>query len=359
MRSAKSSQVEGLRKFYKGRKVLVTGVQGFKGSWLALLLQELGAEVTGLGLKSPTNSLVDLLELEQRLPIYNMDVRNPNVSDFIRDRDVDVAFHLAAQPIVSEGYQNPYFTYTTNVIGVVNFLEAFRSETDAKVRSVVNVTTDKVYQNVEQEEPYVEADRLMGTDPYSSSKSCSELVSYSYQRSFFQDRRIRLSTCRAGNVVGGGDFATDRVIPDMARAMKTGKPVGIRNFESVRPYEHVLDAVYAYVLLGASQYHWRNLSGAYNIGPNDESIMKTRELVDFFQELSGIDVVDLSDKESFHEAKLLSLDSGKFRTNLEWAPTWDSKEEILTKTYDWYDNWCNGGEVFDFTLSQVQEFLDD
>lgn len=352
----KSEDVAFLREFYTGKKVLVTGVHGFKGSWLAMLLHELGAEVVGYGVHAEDGELFRLLDLD-RLGIrtHELDVRDREFTDRIVEEAPDVAFHLAAQPIVSVGYSDPYYTYSTNVLGVVNFLEGIRS-LPGKV-SVVNITTDKVYLNVEKEEPYVETDHLMGEDPYSASKSCSELVSFSYRTSYFTGTDKVLSTARAGNVIGGGDFALNRIIPDMARAVAAGGEVTIRNFDGVRPYEHVLDALYAYVLIAARQWENPGLADAYNVGPNTESIMKTRELTDYFQKHTDLRLIDGSEGQTFHEANLLSLDSNKLRETLGWAPTWASKEDMLSKTLDWYLEWIDGANMTSTTLRQVKEFL--
>lgn len=353
----KKEQVEFLRDFYSGKKVLVTGVHGFKGSWLAVLLSELGAEVTGVGIPAQDGKLFQLLDLDSLgVKTREIDIRDPKFSDLVVEVNPEVASHLAAQPIVSVGYTDPHYTYSTNVMGVVNFLEGIR-RLPGKV-SVVNVTTDKVYLNTEKEEGYLEDEKLMGEDPYSSSKSCSELVSFSYRVSFFQGTEKILSTCRAGNVIGGGDFALNRIIPDMARAVASGDPVTIRNFDGVRPYEHVLDALFAYLLVAASQWEDPSLAGAYNVGPNHESVMRTRELTDYFVKHTDLEVVDGSEGRTFHEANLLSLDSSKLRETLNWAPTWASKDEMLEKTLAWYIDWVKGYNMTKVTVDQVKEFLD-
>lgn len=358
--SSKTEQVAFLREFYKGRKVLVTGVHGFKGSWLALLLEELGATVVGVGLQAPDGGLFPLLEFKNKTQVYSMDVRDTLTTRLIVEENPEVIFHLAAQPIVSVGYKDPYLTYSTNVLGTVNVLEGMRGLPGKT--SMVNVTTDKVYQNIEKPEAYLEDDRLMGEDPYSSSKSCSELVAYSYRRSFFEETEGQkvLSTCRAGNVIGGGDFALNRIIPDMARALAKDEAVLIRNFDSIRPYEHALDALYAYVLLAARQWHDPALASAYNVGPNNENVMRTEELVNFFVEIAGLKVIDGSEGKTFHEAHLLSLDSAKFRNTFNWEPTWATKDEMLEKTLTWYQKWIHGGyNVTTMTTEQIKEFLND
>lgn len=358
---SKDEEVAYLKDFYKDKTVLLTGIHGFKGAWLALMLRELGAKTIGVGLHADDGLLFPMLDMTG-LGIEHqiLDIRDRALVDLVKDTRPDVIFHLAAQPIVSVGHEDPYLTYSSNVMGVVNLLDGVRA-LDNRV-SVVNVTTDKCYHNVEKEEPYVEDDRLMGEDPYSSSKSCAELVSFSYRVSYFDDydspNAKLLSTARAGNVIGGGDFALNRIIPDMARALAANEPVVIRNFDSIRPYEHVLDALYAYVVLAARQWDDPSLVGAYNIGPNDESVMRTRELTDYFAAHTPLKIVDGSAGRTFKESILLSLDSGKFRTTLDWAPTWAGKEEMLDKTLVWYQKWIQGDEdMTAVTLDQVREFL--
>jgi CDP-glucose 4,6-dehydratase len=348
-----------LQTFYQGKKVLVTGIHGFKGCWLALLLKELGAEVVGVGLKAEDNLLFDILDFDE-LGIKStvLDIRDPKFIAFVTEVNADVVFHLAAQPIVSVGYSDPYLTYSTNVMGTVNLLEGIRLQ--LSFCSVVNVTTDKVYMDANKSEPYVETDTLMGLDPYSSSKSCSELVTFSYVKSYFQQEGHKIvSTCRAGNVIGGGDFSLDRIIPDMARALKAGAFVRIRNYDSTRPYQHVLDAVYGYALLGCVQYSEPNTAGSYNIGPDTETILQTRDLVGFFQEKAPLKVIDESAASSFHETKFLTLDSSKFRTTFGWRPTWGNKNAMLERTFSWYDEWMEGSNMRAYTQRQVREFLDD
>jgi CDP-glucose 4,6-dehydratase len=360
---SRAAEVAQLKEFYNGKTVLLTGVHGFKGSWFALLLHELGANVVGVGLPATDGLLFPLLRMEELgITAIELDVRDRALVHLTQTVNPDVVFHLAAQPIVSVGYADPYLTYSSNVLGVVNVLDGVRAL--QKHVSVINVTTDKVYRNIEKPEAYLEDDELMGNDPYSSSKSCSELVTYAYRHSFFQNTEgpegKLVSTCRAGNVIGGGDFALNRIIPDMVRALSEKKPVAIRNFDSIRPYEHVLDALYAYALLAAKQWDDSTLVGAYNIGPNDESVMVTRELTNYFQKHTELKVLDESGGRKFEEAHLLSLDSGKFRSRLNWAPHWATKEEMLQQTLAWYLKWLEGThDMTEVTLTQIREFFND
>ena len=239
--------------FYKGKKVLVTGHTGFKGTWLCRILQELGAEVTGYSQKPPTDpSIFTLTDLESQIHSVIGDIRDlEHMIQVFKETQPEIVFHLAAQPIVRESYKNPVNTYETNVMGTVNVLEAVRQ--CGSVRSFLNVTTDKVYKNNEWEWGYRETDELDGYDPYSNSKSCSELVTHSYEKSFLKDMDIAVSTARAGNVIGGGDFAADRIIPDCVRAVSSGKKIAVRNPHSTRPYQHVLEPLGAYLLIAEEQ----------------------------------------------------------------------------------------------------------
>jgi len=351
-------RVEELKAFYAGKNVVITGIQGFKGSWLAALLHELGAEVVGIGVQQEEAVLYPLMNFEEMgINSYDFDINSKVVSDIIAFEEPDILFHLAAQPIVSVGYEDPYTTYLTNVMGTLNIFEGVRKT--PKKMSIVNITTDKVYRNYEKSEGYKEDEELMGSDPYSSSKSCSEILSYSYNESYFKNdpNEKILSTVRAGNVIGGGDFAANRIVPDIVRALKNKSSVSIRNFDSVRPYQHVLDAVFAYVILAKEQYENPVVAGAYNIGPNPESIMKTKEISDFAHEKLKVEIIDASNGEKFHETNILTLDSSKFRETFDWAPEWETKEKILNKTFIWYLQWINGYNVNKITTTQIKEFL--
>lgn len=353
---------EELRSFYSGRKVLVTGGQGFKGSILLAILNEFGADVRNIGLLRDDNLLFPMIEDRINVDSSEIDVRdNDAVVKSIVDFQPDVVLHLAAQPIVSVGYSDPYLTFSSNVMGTVNVLDGVR-KLDKKV-SVVSVTSDKAFFNSENENGYVESDLLLGHDPYSASKSAAEHVIHSFKASYFDEtlgtesEKI-VSAARAGNVIGGGDFSVNRLVPDMARALKAGEAVHIRNFDAMRPYEHALDAVYAYLILAAKQWDDSSLSGPYNIGPNDESLMRNGEVVAYFDDYSELKIVDDSNGQIFHETTILKLDSGKFRSTFDWEPTWASKNEILKPTFDWYSAWAAGEDMAEYTLKQVSEFVD-
>ena len=268
--------------FYKGKRVLVTGDTGFKGSWLVRILHLAGAEVTGYALKAPTEpSMFEIPHLGETIHHVDGDVR-----DFVHLKQVfdetkpEIVLHLAAQPIVRESYKDPVGTYETNVMGTVNILEAVRQT--KSVKSFLNVTTDKVYKNNEWEWGYREIDELDGYDPYSNSKSCSELVTHSYEKSFLKEAGVAVSTARAGNVIGGGDFAPDRIIPDCVRAVAKGEKIAVRNPHSTRPYQHVLEPLGAYLMIAQAQYENPACTGSYNVGPGDDDCITTGQLADLF-----------------------------------------------------------------------------
>ena len=275
------------KNFWIGKKVFLTGHTGFKGSWLAFILNFFGAKVTGYALKPPTTpNLFSLTNLEKNIQSVEGDVRDfEKLKKTFNACKPEIVFHLAAQPIVLEGYKNPAATYETNVMGTVNILECVRQS--ESVKSFVNVTTDKVYHNNEWTWGYRETDLLDGIDPYSNSKSCSELVTETYRRSFFQDSEVAISTARAGNVIGGGDFADFRIIPDCVRAALENKKIQVRNQNSIRPYQHVLDPLFAYLMIAERQFSNKKFASCYNVGPNEEDCIATGKLVKIFCESWG------------------------------------------------------------------------
>lgn len=346
---------------YKGKRVLVTGHTGFKGSWMCQALLEAGAKVTGYALEPEIQqALFCLLQLEKEVNSVIGDIRDyDKLLQTIQGFRPEVVIHMAAQPIVRESYQRPRYTYETNVMGTVNVLDCIR-KTDS-VRSFVNVTTDKVYLNREWEWGYRENEELNGFDPYSNSKSCSELVTSGYRNSFFKDREVAVTTMRAGNVIGGGDFATDRIIPDCVRAAMVGKNVIVRNPESVRPYQHVLEPVMAYLLVALEQCDNRNLEGAYNVGPDENNCITTGKMAELFcarwRQLSGIEVGwQVKEDEGPHEAKLLKLDCAKMKDVFGWYPTWGI-EQTVEKAADWYYIYSQGTDMCAFTKKQIKEYI--
>ena len=273
--------------FFKGKTVLVTGHTGFKGAWLCKMLVNAGADVVGYALNPPTEpSLFELIDLKHRMHSIIGDIRDlKHLENVFAEYQPEIVMHLAAQPIVRDSYKNPVYTYETNVMGTVNICECVRL--NPCVKSFLNVTTDKVYHNNEWEWGYRENDPLDGYDPYSNSKSCSELVTHSYINSFFNEMDVAVSTARAGNVIGGGDFANDRIIPDCIRAVQKGEDIIVRNPHSTRPYQHVLEPLAAYLMIVQKQYENRKYAGFYNVGPDDCDCVTTGDLVDLFCECWG------------------------------------------------------------------------
>ncbi len=343
--------------FYKGKNVLVTGHTGFKGSWLCILLENLGAHVTGYALDTPTEpSLFEIAGVDRRVDSVIGDIRDYSALKKCFDSaKPDIVLHLAAQPIVRDSYKEPLYTYETNVMGTANILECIRNS--CCVKSFLNVTTDKVYENMERAEGYREDEKLDGYDPYSNSKSCSELVTHSYKKSFFSDGSVAISTARAGNVIGGGDFANDRIIPDCVRAASQGKDIIVRNPYSTRPYQHVLEPLYAYLMIAARQYEDVSLSGWYNVGPDDCDCFETGNLVDLFVSKwgGGLKWINRSDGGP-HEANFLKLNCQKLKDTFGWSPRWNL-DTAVEKTVEWSKCWLNGGDVNAMMNKQIDEFL--
>ncbi len=323
-----------LKTFYHNRRVFVTGHTGFKGTWLCAVLLELGAEVTGYSLEPPTTpSLFELTNMQHRVCSFQGDIRNlQTLEASLTESCPDIVIHMAAQPLVRESYKNPVGTYETNVMGTVNLLEGVRRT--SSVKSVVNVTTDKVYRNNEWDRGYIETDVLDGYDPYSNSKSCSELITHCYIQSFLDSQGIATSTCRAGNVIGGGDFSADRIIPDCVRAVLLNRDIVVRNANSTRPYQHVLEPLLAYLLIAKEQYENQEFAGCYNVGPEDVGCLATGELVELFCDTwkrqvpgSYVKWVNRSDGGP-HEANFLKLDCTRLKEKIAWSPKWLISEAV-------------------------------
>lgn len=345
-------------RFYKGKKVLITGSTGFKGAWLSTILYMAGAEVIGYALKPEVSeNLFDELNLEQKIKQYYGDIRDYEILKKVFDKESpEIVLHLAAQPIVRESYIAPRYTFDTNVMGTVNVLECIRLT--ESVYSFLNVTTDKVYENKEQDKGYVETDYLDGYDPYSNSKSCSELVTHSYKKSFFADARCRISTARAGNVIGGGDYAKDRIIPDCIRAAMKNEPVNIRNPHSIRPYQHVLEPLAIYLMIAKKQTENSDYQGYYNVGPNEEDCITTGHLVDIFAKKwdKGFFWKDQSDGGP-HEAGFLKLDCTKLKNTFGWKPKY-SIEQAVEKTVEWQKMFIKSDDAYNITERQIVNFFE-
>ena len=343
--------------FYKGKRVLITGHTGFKGAWLCQMLINAGAEVTGYALNPPTKpSLFEIANISGKMNSVIGDIRDLSKlkETFIKTQP-EIVFHLAAQPIVRESYKNPVYTYETNVMGTVNICECVR--TSDSVKSFLNVTTDKVYLNKEWEWGYRENEELDGYDPYSNSKSCSELVTHSYINSFFKNMNIAVSTARAGNVIGGGDFASDRIIPDCIRTAIKHEDIVVRNPFSTRPYQHVLEPIYAYLMIAQKQYEDIKYAGYYNVGPDDRDCFQTGALVDLFVKHwgEGMKWIDKYDGGP-HEANFLKLDCSKLKKTFGWQPHWDLNIAI-EKVVEWSKCWLTNGDIEKCMNKQIEEFM--
>ena len=351
-----------MKDFFYGKKIFVTGHTGFKGTWLCKMLINAGAEVTGYALNPPTvPSLFDISKIEMNMKSIIGDIRDlVSLEKAFLTTQPEIVMHLAAQPLVRDSYLDPRYTYETNVMGTVNILECVRK--GETVRSVLNVTTDKVYQNNEWSWGYRENDPLDGYDPYSNSKSCSELITHSYSKSFFKDREIAISTARAGNVIGGGDFAKDRIIPDCIRAAEKGLDIIVRNPHSTRPYQHVLEPLNAYLLIAKMQYKDSRFADYYNVGPNDNDCITTGKLVNIFcskwETVSGkkqtwIDKYDGGP----HESNFLKLDCSKIKTMIGWETKWNV-ETAIGKTVEWTNAFFEGKDISAIMDKQIDEFLE-
>lgn len=347
--------------FYKNKKVLVTGHTGFKGSYMCKMLEMAGAKVTGYALEPPTSpSLFNMCGIAKSMTSIVGDVRNlGHMLGVFDDVKPEIVIHMAAQPLVRESYKRPVYTYETNVMGTVNVLESVRHT--PSVKSFINVTTDKVYLNKEWEWGYRENEELNGYDPYSNSKSCSELVTGSYAKSFWSDREIAVSTCRAGNVIGGGDFAADRIIPDCVRAALDNKGIAVRNPFSTRPYQHVLEPVAAYLLIAKEQYNDITKAGSYNVGPDDEDCRTTGNLVDLFcdewNKQTGRNIKWQNQYDGGpHEANFLKLDCSKIKRTFGWKPVWHL-ETAMEKIVEWSACYMKKGDVAKCMEKQIEEYM--
>jgi CDP-glucose 4,6-dehydratase len=343
--------------FWQGRRVFVTGHTGFKGSWLSLWLRAMGADVHGYALAPPTEPSVFAIARVSEA------VASSTIAD-IRDYEAlhaalgrarpEVIFHLAAQPIVRDSYARPVETYAVNVMGVVHLLEAVRQI--GGVRTLVNVTTDKCYENREAPEPYREQEPMGGHDPYSSSKGCSELVTAAYRRSFLAEAGVAVATARAGNVIGGGDWAKDRLVPDVLRALDAGTTLLVRSPEAIRPWQHVLEPLSGYLAL-AERLHaeGRSFAEAWNFGPAEDDVRTVGWVVEHLASRhSGISWThDASPRP--HETGCLTIDSGKARARLRWRPRW-GLSDALDRTLEWHVEWRVGRDMRDVTLGQIEQY---
>lgn len=346
--------------FYRNKRVMVTGHTGFKGTWLCRMLINAGAIVTGYSLEpSGEPNLFSLADIEKRMLHVIGDIRDfEHLSSVFEQAQPEIVLHLAAQPIVRDSYREPRYTYETNVMGTVNLMECVRQH--PCVKSVVNVTTDKVYYNREWCWGYREDEPLDGYDPYSNSKSCSELVTHCYKNSFFQDGKTAVSTARAGNVIGGGDFANDRIIPDCVRAVAAGQSIGVRNPFSTRPYQHVLEPLAVYLMIAGKQYEDNRFAGYYNVGPDDCDCVTTGELVDLFCKCWGKSATweNQTEENAPHEAGFLKLDCSRVKAVFGWKPRWHI-DECMKRICQFSRIWLAGGDIPAEMDKEIEEFLED
>ncbi len=350
-------QVKDTLNFYQGKKVFITGHTGFKGAWLSKILIDVGAEVTGYALRPATNpSLFGMSGIEGKMNSIIGDIRDwERLWRAFEAVQPEIVLHLAAQPIVRASYKNPAYTYETNVMGTVNICECIRKSNC--VKSFLNVTTDKVYQNKEWEWGYRETDVLDGYDPYSNSKSCSELVTHSYNRSFLKEMGIAVSTARAGNVIGGGDFAQDRILPDCIRAALSGEKIVVRNPYSTRPYQHVLEPLFAYLMIAKRQYEDISYADSYNVGPNVCDCVTTGELVTLFCTQWGEGQAWVNQSMGGpHEANFLQLDCTKIKKRFGWQPKWHI-EDAVAKTCEFTKVYRIAGNIELEMESEIEKYI--
>lgn len=343
--------------FWHGRRVLLTGHTGFKGSWLSLWLQSMGSHLCGLSLKPPTQpALFDVLQLAKGMEHHIADIRNySTVEALMREFQPEIVIHMAAQPLVRLSYDQPIETYQTNVMGTINVLEAVRNS--ATVKTVINVTTDKCYENKEWIWGYREDERMGGHDPYSNSKACAELVSSAYRKSFLEEAGIALATVRAGNVIGGGDWAKDRLIPDIFRAIEKGEPALIRNPHAVRPWQHVLESLSGYLTL-AEHLHLNGQTYAegWNFGPNSADTKPVQWIVEHIcREWAEGATWRVQPGDHPHEANSLMLDISKSKARLNWSPRWPL-ETALTHITNWQRAWLSGENMKQVCINQISDY---
>lgn len=333
--------------FYYDKNVFITGHTGFKGAWLSLLLTSLGANVTGYALAPDAgdDSLFKLANIDDKMDSHIADINDfSQLNDILHTCQPAIIFHLAAQSLVRESYQDPIGNYATNVMGTVNVLEVSKNLTSLK--ALVNITTDKCYQNKEWPWPYRENDPLGGHDPYSASKACSEIVTHSYKKSFFEANSIGLASARAGNVIGGGDFSKDRIIPDIIRAIKSKQQVILRSPNAVRPWQHVLDVLHGYLLLGQHLYNDpQAFSDSFNFSPLDNREVTVEDITQAFIAAIGSGGYSINaGRVSLHEATTLKLDASKSRRQLNWTPKFNT-QQVISETADWYKDYLAKADI--------------
>ena len=350
-----------MNKFWENRKVLITGHTGFKGSWLCLWLNQLGAIVSGMSLVEPVSSpdLFSVLDINNSVNDYRGDINHlDNCLNTLKKAEPEIIFHMAAQPLVRKSYADPLTTFRTNVMGTTNILQG--SIVCENVKSIVAITTDKCYENIEDNYAYVETDSLGGHDPYSSSKACAEHVASAYYRSFFKEKGVGLATARSGNVIGGGDWSFDRLVPDAVRAWSRNERLILRAPLSTRPWQHVLEPLSGYLTLAEKLWNEPDkFSGPWNFGPDYTSVKTVQEMVELAVQIWGSPASwEVSSCNHPHESNLLQLNSGKANSILGWIPRWDFGKAI-SETIHWYKSfYYNKQNLLDMTLDQINEYED-
>ena len=346
------------RQFWQDKRVLLTGHTGFKGSWMSMVLNALGSSICGVALKPHTiPSLFEILEMKEKVENNYLNINDHSVlANLILEFEPDIIFHLAAQPLVSRSYKSPIETMETNIFGTLGLLEGIRKY-GKKVKCVINITSDKVYLN-EINKAFSEEDALGGRDPYSSSKACSDIVSMAYGHSYFNKLGISLATARSGNVIGGGDWSEDRLIPDLVRLIEASKNLLIRNPKAIRPWQHVLEPISGYLLLAQSLYEKKVVStDSWNFGPAKEDCISVTDLLERVNKLSKYHIFwEEPICTNFYEAPILMLDSDKAKKVLGWRPKW-SLNKSLQMTVDWYEKWIDKKDMYDLTLEQLFEYF--
>jgi CDP-glucose 4,6-dehydratase len=345
------------RSFWKNKRVFLTGHTGFKGSWMSMWLKDLGADIYGYS-ESPITqpSLFVTAKLSLKMTSTIGDIRDlKKLQEAINIANPDIVIHMAAQPLVRKSYSEPIETYSTNIMGTVNLLEAARACPNLKI--ILNVTTDKVYENTNRPAPYHENDKLGGFDPYSNSKACSELITSSYRSSFYENRKVKIVTARAGNVIGGGDWSEDRLVPDIIRAIHSDKKVYIRNPDSVRPWQHVLDSLAGYIKLTEYLYNLdEDYLPSWNIGPSSDDIMTVNDIVAFIEtNLPHWGLQFEVKPSSLHEAQTLKLDVSQAQKNLALTSRWINKL-ALQNTFDWFEQFHAGKDAYAISMKQIQDY---
>jgi len=343
--------------FWKNKSVFITGHSGFKGGWLALWLSELGANVYGYSLKAPTDiNFFNVINLKKKIKKSTIgDIRNlSSLQNSMRNANPSIIFHMAAQSLVRQSYVDPLETFSTNLIGTINVFEAARKI--KSVKAIVNITTDKCYENYETNKPYSEIDRLGGLDPYSSSKACSEIATSAYRSSFLNKSGIKIASARAGNVIGGGDWANDRLIPDFFRSIDNNKILNIRSPKAVRPWQHVLDPLSGYLMLAEKLVNeGDNFAEAWNFGPENTGTRTVSWILKRFSKKFKKAKFKINKQKNYHESKLLNLNISKAKSKLGWKPVW-SIESAIANTIEWYENYKRKENMLEFSIKQIKAY---